>query len=244
MNKLEHRLNAAAEETRHLARQRPLTRFAGRPEPRHRGMLVLASAFAVVIVLFGLLPFLMSEPTQPRGADSAPSTSVDTPTTVATTIGTAPEEGCSAEGVALPGPAEGLPAPVAETRDAIIAAAAACDIPALESLASETFNTSFGGGGAEKLREWEDRGEGRLGTLLHLLDMTYGTNRSGDSEIYIWPAAAIYESWDEIPDAELDELSRIYSEDELDQIAGFGSYAGWRTAIDQDGNWLYFVAGD
>jgi hypothetical protein len=54
----------------------------------------------------------------------------------------------------------------------------------------------------------------------------------------------VYESWADIPEELRLELLMIYTEEELDQIAGFGSYAGWRTGIDELGNWLYFVAGD
>jgi hypothetical protein len=39
-------------------------------------------------------------------------------------------------------------------------------------------------------------------------------------------------------------MSTIYTQDELDQISGLGSYGGWRTAIDESGDWMYFVAGD
>jgi hypothetical protein len=63
-------------------------------------------------------------------------------------------------------------------------------------------------------------------------------------DIYVWPAAFTYESWDDIPDQYREELYEIFGEGELDQIAGFGSYVGWRVGIDEQGNWLYFVAGD
>jgi len=36
----------------------------------------------------------------------------------------------------------------------------------------------------------------------------------------------------------------IYTEGELDEIAKFGSYAGWRIGIDENGEWLFFIAGD
>jgi hypothetical protein len=246
MNKLEQRLNTAAAETRQLARRRPVTKFEERTQTGLSGALILASAFAVVIVLFGLLPLLMSEPTGSTGPEvGTPSTPAVTPTNVATTIATAPEGECSAQGVSLPAEAEALPAAVANTREAILAAAAACDIAALESFAGETFTTSFGGGGVENLRSWEDRGEQPLAKLLHLFDMSYATVDLEDGrEIYVWPAAATYESWSEISDEEMNELRQVHSEGELDEIAEYGSYIGWRTGIDQDGTWLYFVAGD
>lgn len=244
MNKLEDRLNAAAEETRQRARNRPLPRFVGRPESRRNGALILASAFAVVIVVFGLLPFLMSEPSSPSGSDSTPSTPAETLPTVATTLGTAPEGTCSAEGVPVPAGTGDLPAAVAERRNAIIAAAAACDFNALEGLAGDQFNTSFGGGGVASLRLWEDQGQDPMATLLYLLDMRHTTIEVDDgADIYVWPAVAAG-SWGEITEEELDELANIHSEDELDDLATAGSYLGWRTGIDQDGNWLYFVAGD
>jgi hypothetical protein len=61
---------------------------------------------------------------------------------------------------------------------------------------------------------------------------------------YVWPSAFIYDTWEEIPPADLDVLSEIYSREELDQIATFGSYAGWRIGIAEDGAWRFFVAGD
>lgn len=245
MNKLEDRLNAAAEETRQRARNRPLPRFVGQPESRRNGALILASGFAVVIVVFGLLPFLMSEPSSPSDSDITPSTPTETVTTVATTLGTAPEGTCSAEDVPLPAGVEGLPAAVAETRNAIFAAAAACDFDALEGLAGDQFNTSFGGGGVENLRLWENQGRDPMATLLYLLDMKHATIEvDDDADIYVWPAVAASGSLGEITEEELDELANIHSEGELDDFASAGSYLGWRTGIDQEGNWLYFVAGD
>lgn len=246
MNELEQRLNAAAEETRQLARRRPATKFEERAQTRHSGALILASAFAAVIVMFGLLPLLVSEPNGSTGSElGSPSPPMTTPTTDATTLSTVSDTECSARGVPLPTKPEALPAAVANTREAIITAAVACDLPALESLAGDTFNTSFGGGGAENLGLWEDQGDQPLATLLHLFDMKYGIVELEDGrEIYVWPAAATYESWSEITDEEIDELSRIHSGEELDQISAYGAYIGWRTGIDQDGNWLFFVAGD
>jgi hypothetical protein len=47
-----------------------------------------------------------------------------------------------------------------------------------------------------------------------------------------------------IPEEALAELTAIYTGGELDQLAGLTSYAGWRTGIGHEGNWLYFLAGD
>lgn len=146
-----------------------------------------AAAFAVVIVMFGLLPLSMSEPTDSTGSEDTPSPPMTTPI-VATTLGTAPEIECSAQGVPLPEEAEALPAAVATSREAIITAAAACDLTALESLAGDMLTTSFGDGGVENLRSWENQGEHPLSTLLHLFDMTYATvELENGGTIDVWP---------------------------------------------------------
>jgi hypothetical protein len=112
-------------------------------------------------------------------------------------------------------------------------------------LATDGFNTSFGGGGFDNLAIWEEEGEGKLGLLVEILDLTHATIEAPEGkDIYVWPAAFAYESWDAIPDDLLDELHQVYTQEELDQIAGLGSYGGWRTGIDEDGAWLFFVAGD
>ena len=52
------------------------------------------------------------------------------------------------------------------------------------------------------------------------------------------------ESWEAIPTEAIEELATVHGEDDLDRFATFGSYTGWRTAIDEDGEWLFLVAGD
>jgi hypothetical protein len=239
MNDLEQKLQSAAEETSQLARTRVVAPLGARHQTRRHGLAVFVLAFALVIILFGVLPFLGGDPQTPPVDELAPSTSVDTTTTVATIKTT-----CSANGISMPSTSGGIPVPVAATRAAIAAAALSCDLEALEDLAIDTFTTSFGGGGVENLARWEEAGEGRLGTLLQLLDTSHETVDSGETTIYVWPAAATYASWEEIPEELLAELSEIHTQEELDQIEGFGSYVGWRTGIDEDGNWLYLVAGD
>jgi hypothetical protein len=243
MNKVEDRLRSAAEETRQLARQRPITKLGEQTQTRHNGMLILASAFALVIVAFGLIPWLMGDINPPVGSETVSNTPVETTTTIVSTT-TAPESSCSSTDTPPPAEAEELPSAVANTRNAVITAAMACDLEALVSLAGQPFTTSYGGGGAENLRKWEEQGEGELGTLLRLFDMTYAPIETDDGAIYVWPAAATYDSWDEIPDEQLADLGSLYSDEELEQISGYGSYIGWRTGIDQGGNWIYFVAGD
>lgn len=245
MNDVERRLRAAATELRESAGKRQPQRIE---EPRRRsrsGLLVFATAFAVVLVL-GAIPLLLGEgpesaPEGPPLLDAPVDTTKPGPTTTAETEQTAT---CSADGVSASSDARSLPDSVATTRAAIIEAAMACDLTALEGHAGTGFNTSFGGGGFDNLVQWESDGDGQLDTLLRLLDMTPDVVETESGAIYVWPAAHIYDSWEEIPATLAKELEQIHSPDELSQMAGAGSYIGWRTGIDEEGNWLYFVAGD
>lgn len=249
LSELEQRLEQAAKEVRQAARRStppPLGDRAARPRIQP-GWLVFAAAFAVVIVVMGVIPLLSGpgESTPPVGGSSpvttetlvTPATTVTAPTTIAAD--------CSAAGLPMPAEQEGLPAPVAETRRAIATAAIACDYPALEALGGSDLNTSFGGGGFMNIVEWENDGEEPLALIVRLLDLAYATQDFEDLPRYfVWPSAFVYDTWEEIPPADLEALRTIYTDEQLDQIAAFGSYAGWRIGITEDGDWRFFVAGD
>lgn len=244
MNRLEDRLTHASEDTRCVAirsRPRPIERPA---MPRRPGLLVFAAAFAAVLVV-GLIPLLVGgdDPT-PLG-EVSPST-MATPTTIAvepTTTGL--ETSCSATGVGIPDTPKRLPDAVAQKFTMIAQATGGCDLAALSSAAGDELVTSFGGGGFDNIVLWESDGSGQLGTLLKVLGTSYAVQEFEDrGDIYTWPAAFIYDTWEEIPADDVEELYEIYTEGELDQIAGLGSYAGWRVGIDETGDWMFFVAGD
>jgi hypothetical protein len=80
--------------------------------------------------------------------------------------------------------------------------------------------------------------------LLHLLDMGHATIPGPAGEIYVWPAAHAYETWEQVDQDDLEELAMIHSEDELDSFASADGYLGWRLGISEDGTWLFFIAGD
>jgi hypothetical protein len=162
---------------------------------------------------------------------------------VQTTIGQNPEVACSASGLPLPTPQEGLPAAVAVARDAIARAAVSCDFVTLESLTGPDFISSFGGGDFSNLLELEESG-GELDTLVKLFETGYAVQVLPEMTLYVWPAAFAYDTWDEIPATDLEAIVEIFGEDEVDTLAGFGSYAGWRIGITEMGDWRFFVAGD
>jgi hypothetical protein len=255
LDQLEQRLEQAAQEVRQVARHSVPPQLEGRSRSVSSGWLVLAATFAAVIVAVGMVPLLS------RSGDAGPSG--ETPSTISavTTTSTLPGRtttapvvtaACSAAGLPMPSEQDGLPTQVAETRRAIAAAAIACDYQALEELAGTELNTSFGGGGFANLETWEDlarsdKEEGYLALqlLVKLFDTPFATQDFENlPRYYVWPSAFIYDTWEEIPPADLDVLSEIYSREELDQLATFGSYAGWRIGIAEDGAWRFFVAGD
>lgn len=246
MNDFENRMNRAAEEVRQSTKS--LTPPPGKhlqPAPARRGWLVFAGAFAVVAIAVGVLPLFDRDPGVPVGSPDTTTPVVPPSTTVGTPVPTTMPVECSASGVPVPPEPVGLPDQVNDVRLGIVEAASACDLATLEAMAADNFTTHFGGGGVEELRNWEEAGEGKLGILLQILGMSYAVQETGDGDTYyVWPAAFASDSWDDISDEHMDELRAIYTQEELDQLSSFGVYAGWRTGINADGEWRYFVAGD
>ncbi|MEL6857852.1 MAG: hypothetical protein AAFO74_05665 [Pseudomonadota bacterium] len=82
----------------------------------------------------------------------------------------------------------------------------------------------------------------RIGDLL---DGPYGTRQVGDQTWYIWPDFAAYESDEILPEklnfADRARLSALVGEQGLIRIREGMAYPGIRTAIAEDGRWLYFV---
>ena len=255
LDEFEQRMEQAAQEVRQSAKQavpRPLETGARRTLPR--GWLIFAAAFGVVIVTLGVLPIISSPEDSGPASGSTPTTTPSVAsTTVAEPVTTAPATttppaaaDCSAAGVPMPAEQEGLPAPVTDARRAIAAAAIACDYDALEALASPDFVSSFGGGGFENIPMWEEEGTyPALALLVGLFDTPYAFEDYEDQpRHYYWPSAFVYDSWEEIPQADMEALLTVYTQEELDQAAGFGSYALWRIGITETGEWRFFIAGD
>jgi hypothetical protein len=73
--------------------------------------------------------------------------------------------------------------------------------------------------------------------------LTLRHTRTGD--IYVWPWAYDRNPAD-LTDAQKDTLAGAgaATRKQLDQMAEFGQYLGWRVGIRRDGTWLFFVAGD
>lgn len=147
--------------------------------------------------------------------------------------------------VQLPPPpteTEVLPDPVAATRDAVLLAANDRDWEGLEAhIDPNMFEFSFGGD-HDPIRFWKrlEREGTPVREILATLLSYPATEYSG---LYMWPAAATKEpkDWTE---ADLDPLTRIYTEKELEQIRASDMYYGWRVGIEPNGDWIFFIAGD
>jgi hypothetical protein len=156
-------------------------------------------------------------------------------------------EDCSAANYsAEPTAGQDLPAPVAEMRRSIVAAATACDFERLAQLAREgNFTHSFGDGGdrAAFWRKAELDGE-PLGRLVQFLNRPFATRPAGGATQDVWPRAYAYESWAAVPPEAREELRPGYGTEDFKRFERFGSYNGFRIGITAAGDWVFFVAGD
>ena len=173
------------------------------------------------------------------GGDGAgTTTSAEPPGTT-----TAPAASCSAAGLSTDLPDQDLPAPVAAVRDRIAAAAVACDYAELAAIARENpdgFSFTFGGATdpAAYWRQLETQTDDRpLARLVQILSLPHTRNEIG---AYAWPSA-----YTERPtESDWLALANLYPPAQLEEMRQAGSYLGYRTAISDDGRWLFFVAGD
>jgi hypothetical protein len=142
-------------------------------------------------------------------------------------------------------PVPTLPEAVEETRAALLAAAEDGDYEALrELIPADGFEYTFGGpvpGGAVAYwQELERTTEARpLATLADVLRQPYVLSRG----IYVWPWAYTVESRSDLTPYERALLAPLGPLDTLFPAPDSG-YFGWRTGIEPDGTWSFFVAGD
>lgn len=84
-----------------------------------------------------------------------------------------------------------------------------------------------------------------LHRLEDLLDGPYGTRQVGDQTWYVWPDFAALDAEDLLPEkldfADRARLEALIGEPGLARIRDGQDYPGIRTAIAEDGRWLYFV---
>ena len=142
-------------------------------------------------------------------------------------------------------PAEnGLPAPVAEKREAIVAAAKSFDYDRLETLLDpKNFSYSFGASG-DPVAYWRRLEEkSHVPILGDHLPVVFASPHALRGDVYVWPSVH-GEPPSEWTAEERRWLRSRYSKEEITQFEEAGGYLGYRAGIRKDGTWLFFVAGD
>ena len=139
-----------------------------------------------------------------------------------------------------------LPRPVAETRDAILAAAGG-GLEGLAALTDPQFTSNYGG--EETLAYWqylEGEGQDIRETAKALLLLGCAVDADDDTVFYTW-LAAVDLPYSELTDAERKAIGALHGGDiENMYVEGteVGYYAGWSLVITADGRWFALVAGD
>jgi hypothetical protein len=150
------------------------------------------------------------------------------------------------EGSNVPPPQPGLPAAVARKRGEIWKAAKGGDYEAVARLAAPGFRYTFGGevpGGpaAYWRRTAETTDERPLETLAAILELPYARERR--SGLYVWPYA-FTRTASTLSQEERDQLAEALGEETVKLYEQLGTYLGYRAAIDEEGDWVFYVAGD
>jgi hypothetical protein len=70
-----------------------------------------------------------------------------------------------------------------------------------------------------------------------------GIQAAGDITYYAWPSAFVTE-WSAVPEADREALRPLYGDEDFAFWAEAGGYMGYRVGITEDGEWVYFIAGD
>jgi hypothetical protein len=169
--------------------------------------------------------------------DGSGNTVALTSSRVATPIAGESESGASEPELALP-------APVIETREAILAAARTRDFQALRALIPEEGFTFSFGGDTDPIAYWKRlESEGHTPVIGDILPGVLGTEPGFDRGVFVWPAQATEDpaEWDQ---RDIDALTRIHAEEDVRSFQEAGLYLGWRVGIDRNGTWVFFVAGD
>jgi hypothetical protein len=140
---------------------------------------------------------------------------------------------------------DGLPLPVAKTREQIYRAAVAHDYDTLRSLVDPaTFNYSLGEEG-DPIGYWRRQEESEVPIVGDILPHLIHTRFGRYQDIYWWPSATSKPSaeWTE---ADIESMRDAGYRDR--DIRAFeeaiGGYAGWRAGIRVDGTWVTFISGE
>lgn len=151
------------------------------------------------------------------------------------------------DGARIPPSQPGLPEPVARKRAEIWTAAKGGDYAEVARLVDpEGFEYTFGGavpgGPAAYWRRLDQTTKERpLETLAAILELPYAFERR--SRLYVWPFAFARRAASLAPQ-EKAQLADALGEETVKVYEQLGSYLGYRAGIDEQGAWVFYVAGD
>jgi hypothetical protein len=151
------------------------------------------------------------------------------------------------DGAGVPPPQKGLPEAVARKRAEIWSAARGGDYAEVARLtAPEGFEYTFGGpvagGPAAYWRQLDQTTEERpLETLAAILELAYV--HQPRFRLYVWPSAFTRRPSTVTPE-EREELAEALGEETIKLYERLGTYLGFRAGIDEEGAWVFYVAGD
>lgn len=145
-----------------------------------------------------------------------------------------------------------LPKPVRATRAAMLAAAKAADLAALQAIIdSQGTPIQLGFGGAETAADFatgnSQTGDGLdvLADLVDILEAPYAKVDDGEGgSFYIWPYLAGMDDLTTLTDVDKVVAYQLITPDALPDFIDYGGWLSFRTIIDEDGSWQAWVAGD
>ena len=148
------------------------------------------------------------------------------------------------------------PAPIevskaaAKTRDALIHEATRGSLRGLGEIAARNPDFKSNVGGQDHDRFWDllrRTGVDPNRKLRELFEQPAGLRKIDGQRWYVWPDLAAKDAADLIPEKltfqDRRRLEDLIREDGIARIRAGEGYPGMRTAISEDGTWIYFVLG-
>lgn len=142
-----------------------------------------------------------------------------------------------------------LPAPVARTRERILAAARSGDLQQLAALVNEAMPVFSFTDEKDPIAFWkanypDSDGVEVLSTLTTILELGFvHVDQGTPQEMYVWPYF-VRMSLTALTPAQKVELFRIVTGADYKDMLAFGVYSFYRVGIGPGGAWRFFVAGD
>jgi hypothetical protein len=142
-----------------------------------------------------------------------------------------------------------LPAPVARTRERILAAARSGDLQQLAALVKEAMPVFSFTEEKDPVAFWkanypDSDGVEVLSILTMILELGFVHLDEGtQQEMYVWPYFVRMPLAALTPQQKV-ELFRVVTGADYKDMVAFGAYSFYRVGIGPDGSWHFFVAGD